>query len=187
MHSPAVTAIYARKSRRNESALGSCEVQAAICRDTADAFSWEIKEVFADDGQTERGRTGVGPAEGFVTCSTTRCTPGRFVTEIRRCRVRIKRWFRKTHLKPHSSTPETSEAPGFTPLGESPTFSPQPVVFKGGSGRAAFQARSYTALRVLRVCFYLIAGLVAAGWLIYTGMFVVGSISIELLRCEKSS
>ncbi|MCC9641655.1 recombinase family protein [Rhodopirellula sp. JC740] len=50
MHSPAVTAIYARKSRRNESALGSCEVQAAICRDTAEAFSWEIKEVFADDG-----------------------------------------------------------------------------------------------------------------------------------------
>ncbi|MFN3194307.1 MAG: recombinase family protein [Aureliella sp.] len=47
---PAFTAIYTRKSRPNESALGSCEVQESICRDRAEAFSWEIKEVFSDDG-----------------------------------------------------------------------------------------------------------------------------------------
>ncbi len=50
MSPPAFTAIYTRKSRPNESALGSCEVQEGICRDRAEAFSWEIKEVFSDDG-----------------------------------------------------------------------------------------------------------------------------------------
>ena len=45
-----VTAIYARKSRQAAQAFGSCEAQEAICRDLAAAFSWEIREVFADDG-----------------------------------------------------------------------------------------------------------------------------------------
>lgn len=47
---PGVTAIYARKSRPSDSPFGSCQAQEAICRDTADAFGWEIKEVYADDG-----------------------------------------------------------------------------------------------------------------------------------------
>ena len=45
-----MTAIYARTSRASESAFGSCQAQEVICRDTANALGWEIKEVFADDG-----------------------------------------------------------------------------------------------------------------------------------------
>jgi DNA invertase Pin-like site-specific DNA recombinase len=52
-----VTAIYARQSRSSRTSYSSCDVQIRICWDLANELSYQIREVYSDEGESSESLT----------------------------------------------------------------------------------------------------------------------------------
>ncbi|MFN7318557.1 MAG: recombinase family protein, partial [bacterium] len=52
-----VTAIYARQSRSSRTSYSSCDAQIRICWDLANELSYQIREVYSDEGESSESLT----------------------------------------------------------------------------------------------------------------------------------
>lgn len=56
-HLEPVTAIYARQSRTSRTSYSSCDAQVRICWDLASELSYQIREVYSDEGESSESLT----------------------------------------------------------------------------------------------------------------------------------